>query len=80
MRIALPIAALATTVLLLGGSAAFAQQQNAAPKGQGAGAECSRITDSKKRDECVRQAQQKAKDMEKQKGNATKNDPKGKKN
>lgn len=79
MRIALSLAALVTTALLLGGTTASAQQ-NAAPKGQGAGAECSRITDSKKRDECVRQAQQKAKDMEKQKGKATKTDPKGKKN
>lgn len=79
MRIAFPLTALAVTVLLLGGSAAFAQQ-NAAPKGKGAGAECARITDAKKRDECVHQAEQKAKEMEKQKGNATKNDPKGKKN
>lgn len=79
MRIALPLAALATTALLFSGPVSFAQQSNA-PKGQGAGAECARITDAKKRDECVHQAQQKAKEMEKQKGNATKNDSKGKKN
>lgn len=40
-------------------SAAFAQQKAAPSKAQGAGAECSRMTDAKARDECVRQAQQK---------------------
>ena len=82
MRIVLPLSVLATAALLLGGTAAHAQQKNQ-PKGQGAGTECSRITDAKKRDECVHQAQQKeraAKEVEKKGGGATKSDAKGKKN
>lgn len=60
MRTFLPLSVLAVAGLLLAGGAANAQQKDNT-KGQGAGAECSRITDSKKRDECVRQAQQKEK-------------------
>lgn len=81
MRKFLPLSVLAVTALLLGGGAASAQQKDTPAKTQGAGAECSRLTDSKKRDECVRQAQQKeraGKEMGKKSG-AMKDAPKGKK-
>jgi hypothetical protein len=52
------MAAAAAALLLMGGTAS-AQQKAAPSKAQGAGAECSRMTDAKARDECVRQAQQK---------------------
>jgi hypothetical protein len=46
----------AAVILLSGGLSAQAQQTAAPTTAKGAGAECSRMTDAKMRDECVRQA------------------------
>jgi hypothetical protein len=59
MRKLIPLSALAATALLLGGVTANAQQKDTPAKARGAGAECSRMTDAKARDECVRNAQSK---------------------
>jgi len=70
------------TIVLLGSVAAYAQQKAAPEKAQGAGAECSRMTDAKARDECVRKAQQKGgqtkSDANKDKGGAKNAAPKEK--
>jgi hypothetical protein len=59
MRKLIPLSAVAAAALLLGGASAYAQQKDTPAKAQGAGAECSRMTDAKARDECVRNAQTK---------------------
>jgi hypothetical protein len=46
----------AAALLLAGGLSAQAQQTAAPSTAKGAGAECSRMTDAKMRDDCVRQA------------------------
>jgi hypothetical protein len=46
----------AAVILLSGGLSAQAQQTAAPTTAKGAGAECSRMTDAKMRDDCVRQA------------------------
>jgi hypothetical protein len=46
----------AAALLLAGGLSAQAQQTAAPSTAKGAGAECSRMTDVKMRDDCVRQA------------------------
>jgi hypothetical protein len=46
----------AAAILLAGGLSAQAQQTAAPSTAKGAGAECSRMTDAKMRDDCVRQA------------------------
>lgn len=61
MRKLIPLSAIAAAALLLGGVAANAQQKDTPAKAQGAGAECSRMTDAKMRDECVRHARDKDK-------------------
>lgn len=61
MRKLIPLSALAAAALLLGGAAANAQQKDTPAKAKGAGAECSRMTDAKMRDDCVHAAQQKDK-------------------
>lgn len=45
-------------LLLSGAISANAQQKDTPAKAQGAGAECSRMTDAKMRDDCVRQSKQ----------------------
>jgi hypothetical protein len=59
MRKLIPLSAVAAAALLLGGASAYAQQKDTPAKAQGAGAECSRMTDAKARDACVRNAQTK---------------------
>jgi hypothetical protein len=59
MRKLIPLSAVAAAALLLGGVTANAQQKDTPTKSRGAGAECSRMTDAKARDECVRNAQTK---------------------
>lgn len=70
MRKLASLTAAVATILLLGSMAAYAQQKATPDKAQGAGAECSRMTDAKARDACVHQAQQK--------GTQTKTDAKNK--
>ncbi|MGE5538854.1 MAG: hypothetical protein ACM30I_09565 [Gemmatimonas sp.] len=48
----------AAVILLSGGLSAQAQQTAAPSTAKGAGAECSRMTDAKMRDDCVRQARE----------------------
>lgn len=62
MRKLIPLSAIAAAALLFGGVAANAQQKDTPAKAQGAGAECSRMTDAKMRDDCVRHARDKDKD------------------
>jgi hypothetical protein len=75
-----PLSMLAAAVLLFGGLSANAQQKNAPAKARGAGAECSRMTDAKARDECVH-AQSKdksSKDTDMNKNGSSKHEGKGK--
>jgi len=78
MRKLIPLSAVAAAALLLGGVAANAKDTPA--KAQGAGAECSRMTDAKMRDDCVRAQKDKAAKDTHQKGGDVKHDAaKGKK-
>ena len=58
MRKLVPLSMLAAAAFLLGGVAANAQQKDTPAKAQGAGAECSRMTDAKMRDDCVHKARE----------------------
>jgi hypothetical protein len=82
MRKLIPLSAVAAAALLLGGGVANAQQKDTPAKARGAGAECSRMTDAKARDECVRNAQTKEKSSKEthQKNGNAKHEGKGKKN
>src|SRR5690242_17553082 len=87
MRKLIPLSAVAAAALLLGGASAYAQQKDTPAKSRGAGAECSRMTDAKARDECVHNAQSKDKSSQEQsskskshKGSSTTHEGKGKRN
>lgn len=81
MRKLVPLSVLAATVLLFGGVAANAQQKDTPVKAQGAGAECSRMTDAKMRSDCVKaQKNDKAAKHTDKTGAATTDTSKAKKN
>jgi hypothetical protein len=81
MRKLVPLSVLAAAVLLFGGVAANAQQKDTPAKAQGAGAECSRMTDAKARDNCVKAQKTDKASKDTGKSAAAKDDKtKGKKN
>jgi len=69
----------AAALLLAGGLSAQAQQTATPSTAKGAGAECSRMTDATKRDECVRQSTNHEKSAAKAKKDHVSTDAKAKK-